>query len=268
MSDLLRTDRNWPALEDSLWELFHENSKIGRWDSLLNGAGTYRAVSSAAERPDFRAYPAVRLPEADLSELRVSLTPAPAGSTPTGKPAAVQLPQLATLLGGGCRLAAMADCERWDFTGPAAAALALPQPFRLFVHCVHVEGLEAGLYYYDTTAHLLRLINPGGHASAIAAAMLSPTIAVESEVMFFLSTRLTSADLPHGNRDYRLLLVEVGRLAHSFQLVANHLELSCVQVGSFFDRQMDAWLALDGVTQSVLLVLGIGQLPGRQRRGP
>jgi SagB-type dehydrogenase family enzyme len=261
MNELITNDSGACPVEDFLWELFHENSKIGRYDSLLNSPGDHWARREAADAADFRQYPLIPLP---VVSPPVSLTvPNPAFQSNEQAQASKSftVSQLATLLAGACELASRAATARWDLVGPSPQRQGLPPALRLFAHCMHIEGLGAGLYYYDTRALHLRLLNPGGHSGRIGGAVLDTNLALEAELLLFLTARLTPADLPHGNRDYRLLLLDAGRLAQSFHLVAQSLDLHCIQLGYYFDREIDGWLDLDGISQSTLVILAIGTRP-------
>lgn len=252
MSDRAANSLAVDAAGDCLWELFHENSKIGRYDNLPGRSSVRRVETDLAPPPAFRQYPMTPLPlvsALDWSHLSTGLTGA--------LPASFTSEQLSTVLGATRGLLAPAETSPGERLWPRVEGA--PVAFQLFVHCVHVEGLDAGLYYYDPGAHCLRLLRSGAHSRTIASSMSNEVAVTESEVFLFLAADFATADVPHGNRAYRLLLLDVGRLAQATHFAADRLNLDCVQVDYYFDREVDTWLGLDGVLQSTVLVLGVSR---------
>jgi len=53
--------------------------------------------------------------------------------------------------------------------------------------------------------------------------------------------------------------LEAGYVAQNINLVSNALGLGCVNVGGYFDRQIDKLLGIDGITHSTIYMMGIGK---------
>ncbi len=231
------------AAEADVWELFHENAKLGRHDPHFAWAD-WRATGPAASEPrPFAQYRAVVLPPR---------SPLPGD----GGDVSLHTGHLGALL-----------AEAHEPLASPGGPPARPGPFHLFLHCIHLEGLDAGLYYYDPPSHLLRLLSPGGHSGAIAAAMPDGQAVRESEVVAFITAELEWLAFPDASRAYRSLLLEAGARAQALQMAAARLGLACVPVADYFDREIDAWLGLDGVSQSTLLLRAIGRPRGPDAKG-
>jgi nitroreductase len=56
-------------------------------------------------------------------------------------------------------------------------------------------------------------------------------------------------------------LLEAGHVAQNLNLVATALGLGCVNIGGYFDREIDEYLDLDGITHSTIYMLAIGGMP-------
>ena len=63
---------------------------------------------------------------------------------------------------------------------------------------------------------------------------------------------------PHGERGYRLGLIEAGRLVERLVHAAASLGLAAIETGDFYDREFDVLLGLDGVTAGTLALVAVG----------
>jgi nitroreductase len=62
------------------------------------------------------------------------------------------------------------------------------------------------------------------------------------------------------------VLLEAGHVAQNINLATTALELACVNVGGFLDRQIDELLGLDGLTHSTVYMICIGTKVDSARR--
>jgi hypothetical protein len=56
-------------------------------------------------------------------------------------------------------------------------------------------------------------------------------------------------------------------VAQNINLVSNALGLGCVNIGGFFDHEIDAFLKLDGAAHSTVYTLGVGMRTERCSAG-
>jgi len=63
----------------------------------------------------------------------------------------------------------------------------------------------------------------------------------------------------YGNRGYRNILVEAGHMAQNFYVIANALNLGICGVGGYLDDQVNALLDVNGVDESVVYLLAVGE---------
>lgn len=64
--------------------------------------------------------------------------------------------------------------------------------------------------------------------------------------------------IKYGDRGYRHVLAEAGHLAQNFYLVSAALSLSCCAIGGYIEHKLEELLDIDGVDESVVYVLAIG----------
>lgn len=63
----------------------------------------------------------------------------------------------------------------------------------------------------------------------------------------------------YGERGYRHILVEAGHMAQNFYLISNALGLSICSVGGYMDDKVNNLIDLDGVSESVIYVIALGE---------
>jgi SagB-type dehydrogenase family enzyme len=148
---------------------------------------------------------------------------------------------------------------------------ALPRPFRvvpsggalypleIFFYSKLTDGLKAGLYHYNPSKNHLRFLLPGDHTRRISEAMVQPEIGQNASLMVFLTAVFERSVFKYGDRGYRFILLEAGHVAQNINLVSNALDLGCVNIGGFFDREIDEFLDLDGVTFSTIYMIAVGK---------
>jgi SagB-type dehydrogenase family enzyme len=248
-----------PGNEDLLWECFHENSKVGRYDNPLSNEEVLKRMSQLHESLPFTGYVRVDLP-ASLTPLKRPLdevmTSRASADNMTACP--VTLEQVATLL--HYAYGVTRDNKGTGFPRPLRV---VPSggglyPLEIFFHTVHLKDLPAGLYHYNPTKKALSLVRKGDGTDVIARAMLQPEIGRNASLMIFITAIFERSIFKYADRGYRYILLEAGHAAQNINLVANALDLGCRNIGGYFDRDIDRFLDLDGITHSSIYMMAIG----------
>jgi len=247
--------------DEAVWELFHENSKLGQYDAFMTDEQAAAHISRFNRVLSYDHYPSVELPET-LTMLELPLSQAiQQRATPTRLERRIlPMADLATLL--YCAYGLNRDSEESGIqrplrTTPSAGAL---YPLEVFLHTRSVEGLAPGLYHYNPHRHELRQLCEGDQTSRIASALTHKQLAVTTSVIFIIGAMFERTIGKYSNRGYRFVLLEAGHLAQNLNLAANGLGLGCVNIGGYFDRMIDALIGFDGLMQSAVYMAGIGGL--------
>lgn len=245
--------------KDHAWELFHENSKLSRYQKPLSDEQVLTRMESFYETLPFEGYPITNLPQASTLE-SVGLADALVNRTSTRDltPISLSLLNLTTLLHYGYGVTR--DNHGTNFprpfrTVPSGGAL---YPLEIFFHASNIEELPAGLYHYNPSHHHVRLLRAGDETDGIAPSVVQPEVVRETSVTIFLTAIFERSIFKYGDRGYRFTLIEAGHVAQNINLVATALGLGILNIGGFFDREIDELLGIDGVTHSTLYMLGIG----------
>jgi SagB-type dehydrogenase family enzyme len=245
--------------EDQVWELFHENSKLSRYDTGLCGHEVLERVKRLHESLPFEGYPAVplpletaplKLPLADAITTRVSIRDM--------QPSQLTLKQVGTLLhyAYGVTRENNGDCPRPFRVVPSGGAL---YPLEIFFHSARIKGLRSGLYHYNPTESRLRMLREGDETQKIAKAMVQTEVALGASLIIFITAFFERSVFKYRDRGYRFVLLEAGHVAQNINLVSSALGLGCLCIGGFFDREIDEFLNIDGVTQSAIYMIAIGR---------
>jgi SagB-type dehydrogenase family enzyme len=62
----------------------------------------------------------------------------------------------------------------------------------------------------------------------------------------------------YGARAYRFALMEAGHVGQNLLLAAAALGLGAVPLGGFYDREVDAFLGVDGIYEASLYLVPVG----------
>jgi SagB-type dehydrogenase family enzyme len=246
--------------ETPAWELFHENSKTDRHHPPPSLEYIRLQMDRLLQALAYDQYPAIELPAA-RSPLEMRLSDALAGRvTARGlEPCSLTLAQVGTVLHyayGITRTNEGTVFSRPFRVVPSGGGL---YPLELFFHSRHVERLEPGLYHYNPLQENLRLLRYGDESHRLAEALVQRQLALDTSLLLFITAVFERSTFKYGERGYRFVLLEAGHVAQNVNLVAGALGLGAVNIGGFFDRQIDDLLGLDGLGHSTVYLVGLGR---------
>ncbi|MCC2643157.1 MAG: putative nitroreductase [Nitrospira sp.] len=258
-----------PGNKDQLWELFHENSKIGRFSRGLSDQEVRLRMTKLHESLDFVGYPLIKLPPPD-AHFKLSLSEAITSRTSCRhlNPERLSLGKIATLLHyayGINRSNSAATFPRPFRVVPSGGAL---YPLELFFYSSCIEENPPGMYHYSPEQNQLRLLSTQEEMSRIERATAYPELIRKASIIIFITAIFERSIFKYGDRGYRFILLEAGHVAQNLNLVSNGLNLGSINIGGFFDHEIDDLLGLDGVTHSTIYIVAIGQRTKPTRSEP
>jgi SagB-type dehydrogenase family enzyme len=132
-----------------------------------------------------------------------------------------KLPGAPAFLRGGFRAA------------PSAGAL---YPLDIYVVAGDVDGLEDGIYLYDSENHLLKMTKKGDFREKLAAAALSQTMLAKAPFSLVYSAIFERTTKKYGKRGReRYVMMDLGHSAQNVYLQAGSLGLGTCAIGAFTD---------------------------------
>ncbi len=178
-------------------------------------------------------------------------------------PGAVSADQLATLLRFTSGVQHWLDIPRLGRaalkTSPSGGAR---HPTEVYVLALNIEGLPRGIYHYNSVAHHLERLRRGATRSEVTR-LLPGQWWYESAAALFLFTAVFPRTQwkYHASRAYRAVLIEAGHVCQTFLLTATWLGLAPFCSMALADSYAEKMLGVDGITESILYVAGVGIRP-------
>lgn len=249
---------SFPKDTEAPWELFHENSKIGRFSETLSKEDVLAHMEELHESLPYEGYPVVPLSRT-LSPLGASLD----GSILSREsirnlfPKPLSLDHLTCLLhyGYGVTREGGDGAVRSFRVVPSGGAL---YPLELYVYSSVMEGQKPGLYHYNPSHNHLRLLREGDVVEVLSARLVQPEIGRNASAVLFITAIFERSVFKYQDRGYRFALLEAGHVAQNINLVATALDFASVNIGGYFDREIDEFLGIDGIAHSTIYMMAIG----------
>jgi SagB-type dehydrogenase family enzyme len=250
------------APEPDPTEDYHEASRIcaGVTDPRVVGAvrlerSLEMRITASRSAKRYPQRPFLPLPAARLGPATLAAAIASRRSRRSFGPRPLELGRLATLLQVAYGVTAAIDGTSQELRAvPSGGAL---YPLELYVVSHRVEGLDSALYHYDPLRHglehLRSLESPAGSELSPYGEPLAESAAVVATTAMFWRSRFK-----YGARAYRFALMEAGHVGQNLLLAAAALGLGAVPLGGFFDREVDAFLGVDGIHEASLYLVPLG----------
>lgn len=258
-------------------EIYHENTKNRRTTGAMLRRGTADPVVGAALRRGEarlrRLHDLVQFGSKSYPHLpHVAL---PAGPEQLGIDLAETIRQRATdrhLSGAPIGVASLAALLELSYgvlryADPIARRLprrAIPSGGGLYALEVYAlvtaaEDLESGVYHFEAFSRVLEQIPRADPATRVQDAFLDSDVVAAAAVTIAVTAVLPRLRHKYGDMAYRLALLEAGHLGQNVCLVATALGLGVCPLAGFIDDAVNDLLAVDGVDETVVYTLAIGQ---------
>lgn len=248
--------------EEKLWCLFHENSKVTRSFLALPDEVVAARMRELTEALGYEHYPVTPLPEPSTMDAPLSEVLRNRASVREFRPASIRLAELSGLLQPAYAVNRRGGIRSFRTT-PSPGGL---YPLELYLHTTRVDGLPSGLHHYHPVRGELRHLHEGDLARDLASCFVQGEIVRDATILIFFTAWFERVTFKYGDRGYRFALLEAGHVAQNLNLAAAALGLGTVNLGGFFDRELDDVLRLDGVTASTVYAVAIG-VPGADSDG-
>lgn len=144
-------------------------------------------------------------------------------------------------------------------TSPSGGAR---HPVEVYLVALRVKGLKSGLYHYQAKDNLLTRIPGKASARRASAYCADQPYFGEAAALFIMTAVFARTMWKYGRaRAYRVVLLETGHLGQTFCLTATRLGLAPFTTAALKDSLIEKDLGIDGISESVLYVTGVGVPP-------
>jgi SagB-type dehydrogenase family enzyme len=146
-------------------------------------------------------------------------------------------------------------------TSPSGGAR---HPVEVYLMALRVKGLSKGIYHYNAKDHLLAKISEKASAHMASEYCAGQPYFGEAAALFIMTAVFARTMWKYGRaRAYRVVLLETGHLGQTFCLTATRLGLAPFSTAALKDSVIEKDLGIDGISESVLYVTGVGVPPGQ-----
>jgi SagB-type dehydrogenase family enzyme len=259
---------------DSLFELYHENSKLSPMVERLKLAKPSSSVELAAVLTPERAYcapsqllkfelDAANAFVVDGRDVPLAQTLARRRSAQNFTDEPVTRETVEKLLVGAYHASGVLQRKAGQIdlrTAPSAGALF---PVQVSLLAVRIVGLRSGVYRYHVADPSLEIVgqDPATGSRLSNACPKSPQAQTAAGAVV-LTARFGRTAAKYDERGYRYALIEIGHIAQNLCLAAAALELGMLCHGGFYDDLLNRLLLIDIAEESAVYIL----LFGHERR--
>ena len=251
------------AGDDSLYELYHENSKLFP-ETAQHQAASFTVspfelhVASRGFRQHLDA-PQVPLPEPAVGTAVAEVMQRRRSNRELSHP--ISVPALAAVLGRALGVTAVVENEQ---AGVVQALRAWPSagglyPLDTYVVASDVAGAPPGVYHFNVLTSALERLSGCRHPrDVLRDGFFWQDFAVTASAAVLLVAAFDRTIAKYGERGYRLVLLDAGHAAQNVLLAAEDLRLPAVAVAGFCDDSLAADLAVDGLSEAVVHAVLLG----------
>ena len=145
-------------------------------------------------------------------------------------------------------------------TSPSGGAR---HPIEVYLMALRVTGLDPGLYHYDARDHALARISSRATPQIARDYCADQPYVARSAALFIMTGVFARASWKYRHpRAYRVVLLDAGHLGQTFCLTATRMGLAPFSTAALKDTRIEEDLGIDGITESVLYVTGVGMPAG------
>jgi SagB-type dehydrogenase family enzyme len=145
-------------------------------------------------------------------------------------------------------------------TSPSGGAR---HPGEVYLMALRVAGLAPGLYHYNPRRHTLAQLYTGEMESKAVEYCAGQAFVSQAGALFLMTAVLPRSMWKYRfARAYRVVLLDAGHLCQTFCLTAAWLGLAPFCTAALKDSLIEKDLGIDGISEAVLYVAGVGNMRG------
>lgn len=246
----------WTGMPIDFSSLYHESSK----DIPKKGAADPRQEpsqlpeeSQVVEYKTYPRLPAILLKAGVDTKVSISSKKGISGTQFSGSPINTVL--LSRLLLHSCGI-----LEYAHDTNPRRAYLSEKStyPIEVYPLIFSDSDIAQGVYHYGVRQHVLTELWKRRFNITDKRTLFVDEWATEASLALVLTGVFKRTHSSHGERGYRNVLLEAGRIGQNICSVSEGMKLHCCSSSKTSDREIEKLLDIDGISESVIDVLFVG----------
>jgi len=148
------------------------------------------------------------------------------------------------------------DASEHELRATASAGALYPNETYVFAN--NVSDCLQGIWHYEVREHRLVMLAEGSFGPSLAEACLGQRSCAAAPAVFAFGAVVDRCAWKYGDRAYRYIYADAGHLGGQLQLAATALGLGSVNVGAFFDDEVNSLLGLDGTHETAVYLTAVG----------
>ena len=133
-------------------------------------------------------------------------------------------------------------------------------PLEVYPVIIKNSDLPNGVYHYYVRNHGIESLWKRSISKKFLATSIGQPVVQEAAFLLVITGVFDRTQIKYLERGYRFILMETGHMSQNAYLAAIALGLGCCSVGGFIDDDVNDLVGIDGITESVLIVLAFGAL--------
>lgn len=139
------------------------------------------------------------------------------------------------------------------------ALISFGRLFQTFVVTYQVDGIESGVFFYDTISDRIELVRPGEFREQVSNIIIGQPHAKTASCSFFIAVDFRTIQwLYRHDRVLRNVYINAGKILQSLLLVATSYQLTTSMSAAIKDTEALTLLGLDPANDQVLYVMSVG----------
>lgn len=130
-------------------------------------------------------------------------------------------------------------------------------PLELYPFVFNVEKINSAVYHYHVKTHSLELLLEKPFFQQTMRQFNQPWLR-KSAALLTITAIFDRTEGKYKNRGYRHIMAEYGHMAQNIYLLASALNSGCCSIGGFNDDGLNEILDINGIDESVVGVVAIG----------
>ena len=228
--------------------LFHQISKKSR-GKIPHDSAKWPAEWTTIQYKSYPRFPKIALDKQTLT-VHLSDVLQKRGSSRDFTGRSITKEQVSTLLQYACGIRNENETYR---VHPSAGAR-YPLEYYPVVFAGNAS-LPAGLYHYNIEGHSLDVLSPQEPTKDQLADWFTYPWAKDASMAVIITAVFSRTINKYGDRGYRNILIEAGHVGQNLYLVAESLGLQCTAIAGTKDEEIERFLDVDGVTESLVYAL-------------
>jgi SagB-type dehydrogenase family enzyme len=132
-------------------------------------------------------------------------------------------------------------------------------PLEVYLGIQRVEGVDPGIYHYDTREHLLENLTTDREYLESLKEGLYYTWSRDAAIIFLITSVWSRNMMKYKDRGYRIILMETGHLAQNLSLTATAIGIECCNSVGFHNGRINEVLDIENEDEDSLYMAVLGK---------